>query len=218
MLEAICRRAFFKFEIPLRYRPVPPRIDGTLSDWDESFLLPPLIEIEDDVAHTDVFAAWNEDWFAIAFQSPERSGPPHCQPDNWWKGDGYRICIDTRDARENKRATRYCHFFYALPVGGGKNKRQPIIDLHTMSRAKESPPTIDASQIQIATHIEKQYLATEILIPATCLQGWDPSQYPRIGLFYKVKDTSAGPQHLTVDDELGWNVDPSTWATAVLIP
>jgi hypothetical protein len=36
-------------------------------------------------------------------------------------------------------------------------------------------------------------------------------------VFYKVKDTQRGDQHLSVDDELGWNVDPSTWATGVLV-
>ncbi len=56
----------------------------------------------------------------------------------------------------------------------------------------------------------------EVAIPAACLTGWDPGEHARIGVFYKVKDIRNGSQNLTVTDELGWNTDPSTWATGVL--
>lgn len=217
MLEAICRRAFFSFEVPIRYRERPPRIDGTLRDWPPEHLLPALCEIEGAEPHTDVYAAWNEAGLYIAFDSPQRAGPPRCDLTQWWKGDGVRICIDTRDARDVRRATRYCHFFYALPVGGGKKLKQPIVQLHAMSRAKENPPGVDSSQVQIAAHVERTHVSMELAFPADALHGWDPLEHPRIGFFYKVNDVSAGGQHLTVDDELGWNVDPSTWATAVLV-
>ncbi|NLG44386.1 MAG: hypothetical protein GX547_14170 [Phycisphaerae bacterium] len=86
-----------------------------------------------------------------------------------------------------------------------------------MSRAKEPPPAVDLSQIQLAARAGRRGWSVELAIPAASLSGWNPAEHPRIGFFYKIKDTQLGSQHLTVDDELGWNADPSTWATGVLV-
>jgi hypothetical protein len=56
----------------------------------------------------------------------------------------------------------------------------------------------------------------EARIPAECLNGFDPVEHPRIGLYYMLEDRDHGQQYLTVGDDLYWYVDPSTWATAVL--
>jgi hypothetical protein len=75
---------------------------------------------------------------------------------------------------------------------------------------------VDLAPIKVASHVERKRYFLEMFIPASCLNGWDPAEHPRIGLFYKVKDVLHGAQHLSADDEMGWNVDPGTWATAVL--
>ncbi len=217
MLEYVPRRAFLQFEIPLHYCARLPRIDGDAGKWGQKYLLPALVEIEGTEPFADVYCAWNEDALCVAFDVPERSGPLHCDPVAWWKQDGVRFCIDTRDARDIKRATRFCQFFYMLPAGGGAKRDQPIIGTHRMSRAKEPPPAVDVSQIRLAARIARRGYSLEAAIPASCLTGWDPAEHPRIGIFYKVKDSYCGAQHLSVDDELGWNADPSTWATGVLV-
>jgi len=217
MIELICRRAFFQFEFPIHYRARTPVIDGDVSKWGPHFLVPALVEMEDQLPLADVYCAWNADHFMVAFDIPERFGPLRCDQAQWWKLDGVRICIDTRDTRDAKRATRFCHFFYVLPTGGGPRRNQPVIGLHRMSRAKEPPPAVDLAQIQLAARTARRGWSVEVAIPASSLSGWNPSEHPRIGFFYKVKDTQLGSQHLTVDDELGWNADPSTWATGVLV-
>jgi hypothetical protein len=216
MLDSVSKRAFFQFEIPIHYCARTPRIDGDVSKWGNTYLVPPLVELEGSEPFADVYWAWNEDALFVAFDVPERQGPLRCDPVHWWKEDGVRICVDTRDARDIKRATRFCHFFYVLPVGGGPKRTQPIVGLHRMSRAKEPPPAVDVARVQVAARIGRRGYALEVGIPGACLNGWDPAEHPRIGFFYKIKDTALGDQHLTVDDELGWNVDPSTWATGVL--
>lgn len=216
MIDALPRRAFFRFEFPIHYVAQTPAIDGVMRKWTAKYLLPPLVELEGKPAFADVYAAWNEDCLLVAFDVPERRGTLHCDPAGWWKHDGIRVCVDTRDARDVKRATRFCHFFYLLPTGGGSNRKQPVVGMHRMSRAKEPPPNVDVSRIRVGVQIERRGYSLEAAIPTACLNGWDPAEHPRIGFFYKVKDSHHGDQHLTVDDELGWNVDPSTWATAVL--
>lgn len=217
MIAALPRRAFFRFELPIHYLERTPPMDGGMRKWTADYLLPPLVELEDESAFADVYAAWNEDHLIVAFDVPDRGGAPRCDPASWWKLDGLRLCVDTRDTREIKRATRFCHYFYLLPTGGGSNRKQPVVGLHRMSRAKEPPPNVDVSRIKVGVQIERRGYALEAAIPATCLNGWDPAEHPRIGFFYKVKDVHHGAQHLTVDDELGWNMDPGTWATAVLV-
>lgn len=217
MIDSLPRRAFFRFEFPIRHLERMPSIDGSIRKWDAKYLLPPLVELEDEPAFADVYAAWNGDYLFIAFDIPDRRGMLHCERAAWWKHDGIRICVDTRDARDIKRATRFCHFFYILPTGGGSNRKQPVVGWHRMSRAKEPPPNVDVSRIKVGVQIERRGYSLEAAIPAACLNGWNPAEHARIGFFYKVKDTCHGAQHLTVDDELGWNVDPSTWATGVLV-
>jgi hypothetical protein len=217
MIEAVCRRAFFQFEVPIRYRAEMPRPTGDVGRWSPHFLVPPLVELEDEAPFADVYWAWNEDGVFVAFDVPQRPGPVHCDPVQWWKKDGVRICINTRDTRDIKRATRFCHFFYVLPAGGGPKHDRPIVGVHRMSRAKEPPARVDPAHIQVAARIQRHGYGLEVAIPAAGLHGWDPAEHPRIGIFYKVKDVYLGGQHLTVDDDLGWNVDPSTWATGVLV-
>jgi len=216
MLDLLPRRAFFRFEFPLHYHRAPLKLDGELKKWSRKHLLPSLVALEGRAPFADVYMAWNEDGLYAAFDVPDRRGPLDCDAAQWWKKDGLRLCIDTRDAREIKRATRFCHFFYILPTGGGPARKQPVVGVHRMRHAKEPPPAVDVSLIQIGAHVTRGGYTLEVGIPAGCLNGWDPAEHPRIGVFYKIKDTTLGEQHLSATDELGWNADPSTWATAVL--
>ncbi|MBL8877484.1 MAG: hypothetical protein JNG88_00055 [Phycisphaerales bacterium] len=216
MIESLPRRAFLRFEIPIFHWDRAPHIAPSIRKWNSRYMLPPLVEVEGEQPFADVYAAWSAEWFFVAFDVPNRRAPLRCSPETWWKGDGVRICIATRDTRETKRGNRFCHFFYVLPTGGGKKKKLPVIGTHKMSHAKETPPPVDVSQIRLAIDVAERGYSIEAAIPTTCLNGWDPTEHARIGFFYKVNDSELGAQHLTATDELGWNVDPSTWATVVL--
>ena len=56
----------------------------------------------------------------------------------------------------------------------------------------------------------------EAHVPADALAGFDPDEHRRIGIYYMLEDGDFGQQYLTVGDDLGWYIDPSTWATGVL--
>ncbi|MFO0837537.1 MAG: hypothetical protein U1D55_03355 [Phycisphaerae bacterium] len=193
-----------------------PILDGHVEKWERRYRLPPLVELDDAKPIADVYAAWNEEWLAVAFDVLKPTGVVQCDAKEWWKLDGLRVCVNTRDTPDIKRGTRFCHFFYLLPIGGGPSGKQPIAGVHRMSRAKEHPPAADATTIRHAARVRKGGYSMEAILPASCLNGWDPLEHSRIGLFYKVKDRALPSQHLTATDELGWNVDPSTWATAIL--
>lgn len=217
MLDILPNRALFQFEVPVHYCAQPPRLLHDISKWPTKCLAPPLVEVEGTEPFADVYWAWNEDGFWAAFDVPNRTSRPQCDPTHWWKKNGVRLCIDTRDARDIKRATRFCHFFYFLPTGGGAKGSQPVAGTHRMSRAKEPPPELDLSKIRLGAHLDRTRYTLGVMIPASCLHGWNPAEHPRIGLFYKIRDTQHGAQHFSADDDLGWNADPSTWATGVLV-
>lgn len=216
MIEALPRRAFFRFEMPILRREFGVAA-ADVKKWDAAYMLPALVEVEDEAPLADVYAGWSPEGMHFLFDVPERTTPLSCDPKQWYKKDGLRICIDTRDTRDARRQTRFCSFFYALPVGGGSQRRAAVVGVHKMSHAKEAPPPVDVSAIDVATSVRKRGYTIEVAIPASCMNGWDPEQHARIGLFYKLKDIQLGSQHLSATDELGWNADPSTWATGRLV-
>jgi hypothetical protein len=216
MSTLIPNRFLFSLEFPLSYRKNLPKLDGKLGDWTDSDLLPALGEIDDAPEFADVWSCWNENGIAIATRVKNKRRPLRCDPKQYWKGDNLRLCIDTRDARKNKRATRYCHQFFFLPAGGGTTKDKPFAGSGKLQRAKDDAPKVPTGKIQIASHITKSSYSIEAIIPASCMNGFNPADHSRIGFYYLLEDADHGQQHLTIGDELSWNVDPSTWATAVL--
>lgn len=212
MLESIPKRTFFTFEFPIHHIGRVPSIDGDTTKWKAKYEVPPLHNIDDESGFADVWLAWNEDYFFAAFDV-EATRRPQVDLSQWWKLDGLRLCLDTRNLR---RASRFSYFFYMLPVGGGANKKQPVIGMHKLNKAKEAPAKIDLAQIKIAADVNSDGYGLEMAIPTRLLAGWDPVEHPRIGIFYKIKGQLEGSQHLTVTDDFGWNSDPGVWATGVL--
>lgn len=211
-------RFLFEFEFPLRYRSPrsAPKLDGRLASWSDGDRLPSLAALDGETDFADAYGCWNELGLYFAFRVEGRRRALRCDPKRFREGDNIRICLDTRDARTNRRATRTCHQFYLLPMGGGPSGREPVIGATEFQRAREPAPSVDESRLVVASVVGKTGYAIEAMIPATCLTGFDPAEHPRLGFYYRVEDADLGKQFLTIDDDLNWNVDPSTWATAVL--
>lgn len=212
----IPNRFLFDFEFPLVYRRQLPKIDGDLADWPDECLLPKLGEIDGRRDFADVWCAWNEQGIAVACQVAEKRRPLQCDPASFKTGDNLRLCLDMRDARGNKRATRFCQQFYFLPSGGGPNCKSACAGTAKFERAREDAPVVRAELMEVASRVTKTAYALEAFIPAQSLTGFDPDQHPRIGFYYILEDGDHGQQYLTVGDDLNWWLDPSTWAAAVL--
>ena len=212
MLEILPRRAFFRFEFPVYRLARSPRIDGDTAKWQARYRAPLLYKLDGDEKLADVWWAWNDEQFFVAY-NVVMGRRPECDPLQWWKMDGVRFCINTRNVA---RASRFSYFFYMLPVGGGTGKRQPIIGMHKLNRAKEFPAKIDMGEIQLAAVVSARGYSLEAAFPTRLLNGFDPVEQPRVGLFYKVKDHLGMSQCFSATDDLGWNVDPEVWGEGVL--
>ena len=206
MTALVPNRFLFDFEFPLHYRSVLPMIDGELEDWTNDDLLPALAELD----------GREELGISIACRVTDKRQPLRCDPRTFWKSDNLRLCTDTRDARSNKRATRFCQQFFFLPTGGGKKGNAAAAGVSKLKRAREDAPSIPGERIQVASRITQSGYTLEAHIPMECLSGFAPLDHPRIGFYYMLEDRDHGQQYLTVGDDLYWYVDPSTWATAVL--
>ncbi len=216
MPELVPNRLLLRFEIPVRYRRTP-KLDGSLSDWSDEYLLPDLGRLEGREAFGKVWLAWNESGLFVACRVEGRKSPFQCDPNHFWKGDNFRLMTDMRDTRDIKRASRHCQQFWFLPAGGGRDGRQPLAGAAPVIRATEDAPLPDRGEILVAGMRRGGLYAIEGHIPAHALAGFDPSEHHRIGLTYMLEDQDLGQQYLTVGDEFKWYVDPSTWATGVLV-
>jgi hypothetical protein len=216
MTGMVPTRFLLDIELPLRYRAVPPGVTGDIREWGEEYRLPDLWRLEGRHGFAPVFAAWNEDGIYVATVVSGKRSRLMCKPQTFWKSDHLRVCLDTRDARGNKRATRFCHQFYLLPTGGGGKGDRPVGGAHKIQRAREDAPLAPPGRIRVGSRIKATGYTLDAHIPADCLNGFDPAEHPRLGFYYILEDRDHGQQYLTVGDDLYWYVDPSTWATAVL--
>jgi len=209
-------RSLFRFEFPLRYR-ASPRIDGDVGDWSDEFLLPDFGPLDRQESFGRIWLAWNETGLFVACRVAGRRLPLRCDPKQFWKGDNLRLCTDMRDTRDIKRASRYCQQFYFLPSGGGKDGRSPVAGAARVHRATEHAPLAPPDAIEIAGRRKGDAYTMEAHVPAEIIAGFDPDEHRRIGIYTMLEDLELGQQYLTVGDDLNWHIDPSTWATAVLI-
>lgn len=216
MNALIPNRFLFDFEFPLAYRSRLPRIDGDVSDWTPAELLPRLGSIDGRPDFAEVWACWNESGIAIAARVCDKKKSLRCDHARFREGDNFRLCTDMRDARTNRRATRFCQHFYFLPTGGGSSGKLACAGAVKLERAREDAAVASASSIEAASKVTRTGYSLEAFIPAESLSGFDPDQHSRIGFYYMIEDADHGQQYLTVGDDLNWYVDPSTWATAIL--
>lgn len=216
MATLIPNRFLFDFEIPLAYRPDAPPLDGRLTGWSEREELPRLGEVDGRMDFAAWWACWNETGLYVACHVPNKYRPPQCDASRYWESDVLRVCTNTREAKNLRRATRFCQQFYFMPAGGGPKGNKPCAGSAALQRAKENAPQVPAEKFRVAASIEAGGYRLEGQIPAEALVGFDPADHPRIGFFAIIEDRDRGQQVLTVGDDLGWYVDPSTWATAVL--
>lgn len=139
MTALIPNRFLFHFEFPLHYRSRPPVINGHVDDWTDDDLLPKLGELDGLGEFADVWVCWNEAGLWVACRVVDKRQPLRCDPRTFWTGDNLRLCTDMRDARANKRATRFCQQFYFLPTGGGLTKKEPVAGVNKITHPRGCP-------------------------------------------------------------------------------
>jgi hypothetical protein len=159
----------------------------------------------------DVRLAWNENGIALQVEVRRKEQPPAGDAARPRHADGVTLWLDTRDARTSHRASQYCHQFHFLPTGGGPEKDLPAFVQSKINRASRDAPTAPASAVSFRCVLRGGGYRIEAFLSAAALQGWDPEQHPRAGIFYAVHDQELGTQTLGAGPDFPFAEDPTLW-------
>jgi hypothetical protein len=164
----------------------------------------------------DVCLAWNELGLGVQVEVRGKERLPEGDESRPRSSDGVTIWIDTRDARTSHRASRYCHQFHFLPRAGGSERDEPVFVQTKINRALQDAPLCDPTAVPLRCAHRPGGYRIEAFLPAAVLNGFDPEQNPRLGIYYAVRDVELGEQTLSVPAEFPFAEDPSLWGVLEL--
>ncbi len=172
--------------------------------------------MESRTGFAEFYMAWNGEGIYVAVRVQGAAGL-EVQPKRPLRGDGLQVWVDTRDVRDAHRASRFCHHFSFLPVGGGTGGRGPVGRQFRIRRARAQARLCDPEQLGVASKVLKSEYRMEVHLPAGVLTGFDPEENTRLGFTYLLKDRKLGRQFWTADESLPDSYDPRLWGTVELV-
>ena len=186
-------------------------------DLPESARLNPFAEIDQAPRFADVRLAWNEKGIGLTVEVKGKEQFPMGDPERLRQSDGITLWIDTRSDRTGHRGTRTCHQFHFLASGGGTEKDEPLFVQSKIHRALQDALIASVDEVPFRCEKIKSGYRIEAFLSAAVLNGFDPEQNPRLGLFYAVRDFELGEQTPSVNTDFPFQEDPSLWAVLELV-
>lgn len=205
---------FFQLSVDCHKLPSAGQAPFTLSLKNYSkYLLPDLSGLTGEESFAKVSLGWSSEGielFAYIEQPYFRTVYP-----NYDKGDSLELCIDTRDVKTSGYNTRFCHHFYFLP--------ETVEGFHggelTKFRTEDAHEPCNPLDLQVQSQFKKDYYTMQCLIPAHCLHGYDPEQFDRMGMTYRITRVGGPSQQFSVlAEEYKFQEQPSLWCSMRLVP
>jgi hypothetical protein len=204
---------------PCPYVKAMPDADGDrLLDLPEAARLQTFAAQEGRADIGDVRLAWNDFGLGVQVTVTGKEEPTAGDADKPRASDGLTLWLDTRDARAGHRASRTCHQFHFLPAGGGPEHSDPAFTQTKIARAQTDAPLAGPADVPLRCHKLKSGYRLEAYLPAAVLAGFDPSEHPRLGVYYHLRDRELGDQYLAVSADFPFETDPSLWEVLALAP
>lgn len=217
-MSLIPHRFLFRVAYPCRYvKGIPHEKGDRLLDLGEECRIDNFAAMDDARNYADVRLGWNELGVGVQVEVKGKDQPPQGDATRPRGSDGITVWIDTRDARTSHRASRYCHQFHVLPAAAGPERDQPIVVQAKINRALQDAPPCPSSAVPLACRQKAGGYVAEAFLPATCLNGFDPEQNPRMGFYYAVRDAELGDQVLSVGADFPYREDPTLWSVLELV-
>lgn len=176
------------------------------------YLLPSTADLCDDEAFAKVYMGWNQE--GIEVQIAVSQAVQVCYYPEVARGDGIELFFDTRDVKTSGHNTRFCHHFFFLPEA---------VDGHmcgelTRFRTEDVHELCDPNELKVKTKISARGYNMQIFIPASCLYGYGPDQFSRMGFSYRINRYRGHPQHFSaVTEEYQIEQQPSLWGFLKLV-
>ncbi len=206
--------------LPFRYRIPCRKISGTASAkkaLDESYRLPNFSDLDGMESYGDVRIGWGKAGLVIAVEVKGKSKSLWCRESAILESDGLQVWVDTRDTHNVHRATKFCHWFIAMPTGGGAKKDKPFGNMLKINRSREDSPMLNRQKVAVESKVVKGGYKMTLFIPSKSLNGWDPEEQRNLGFNFAIIDSEMGWQTLAIGPELPISEDPSLWQTIQLV-
>lgn len=137
-----------------------------------------------------------------------------CSYPNISSGDSIELMIDTRDVKTSGYNTRFCHHFFFLPEAIDGIQCGEI----TRFRTEDTHELCDPKTLELKMHKHASGYTLHLFIPGTSLHGYDPEQFKRLGLTYRINRAEGSSQHFSVlSEEFQIEQQPSLWGSATLV-
>ncbi len=206
-MPALAPLDFFSMATSVRYgRPLP--ISKRLKSL---FFLPNTSSLLGEDAYADIAMNWSEEALVIEASVHQPFAKAHYP--RFSDGDALELFIDTRDLKNAGFITRFCHHFLILP-----EEVQGIRALEiTRFRTEDSHPLCDPAELQVDAAFDNKSYWMRVVIPASCLHGYDPDHFDRLGFTYRLNRSHGGPQHFALRSQ-DWAIEqnPRLWASLKL--
>jgi hypothetical protein len=216
-MQLVPTRFLFRVSHPCPYVPGIPDDDDELFQLPESCRLDSFSSLDGRREFADVRLAWNENGLALQVEVLGKDRPPEGDADRPRHSDGVSLWIDTRESRGSHRASRFCHQFHFLPRGGGEERDQAVFVQSKINRALADAPLAPAGSVALRCRVRGSGYRVAAFLPAEVLAGFDPTQSPRLGVFYVVRDAELGEQALGAHADLPVAEDPTLWGVLELV-
>jgi hypothetical protein len=218
LMPLVPNRFLFRVAHPCRYvADVPHESGDDLLDLPESCRLDNFADMEEHRNFADVRLAWNELGIAVQVEVKGKEQAVVGDVARPRHSDGVTLWLDTRDARTSHRASRYCHQFNFLAAGGGPEHDAPVFVQTKIHRALQDAPLAPAGAVLFQCLPVKGGYRLSAFLPAAVLNGFDPEQNRRLGVYYAVHDAERGNQTLSVGTEFPFGEDPTLWDVLELV-
>jgi hypothetical protein len=205
----------FRFSVPCRR--CAKRWSAKGIELDGTHGVPSFGELDGRPVFAELRMGW--DFAGIAFQLRVvgKTQTPWCRIARIEDSDGLHLWIDTRDTHNIHRASRFCHEFVFLPMGGGVRHDEAVGRSLMIHRAREHPKSISDRLLSSVSRTFPDGYELRGYIPAAAMTGYDPAEHPRLGFCYAVSDRQLGWQTLSLGPEFPIQEDPSLWGTLELV-
>lgn len=210
--------------LPPSFLVQPTFVIGQLKQWPKklswSFAkkltpIPVLPTLDDRGTNLRVWIGWHARGLIVAAEVSGKAVAPQVFPSDAPGSDSVVFSFDTRDTKSIHRAGRFCQRFRLLPPGKGK-QAEATIRQEPVPRSREDAPFRDLEPNIYADVLDDGYRIVAT-IAANNLNGFDPSDSPKLGFFAELHDLELGRIPLTGDTQLPSEADPSMWSTIELV-
>ena len=204
---------FFQLNMEILRLPSPKESPFTLTSKNyRKYLLPNLEALTSESPFAEVALGWSPDGIEI-YVAIEQSYLKSIYP-QYDKGDSIELCIDTRDVKTSGYNTRFCHHFFFLPEAVEGLQAGEL----TKFRTEDAHPLCDSQELKIQCSFKSKSYTLNGFIPANCLEGYDPAQFDRMGMTYRINRADGPSQHFSVmAEDFKFQEQPSLWSSVRLL-